>query len=112
MYILLVLCLGDQPFAGIIYEMLAHMTGRSNTTPTVGFPLATTTVFNLETREISVRLDLLDKWHLEDLGQWSGAHQKSISSIHPLPTKLRKESVPHPVGDTEQTSRKDCMRSP
>jgi len=54
---------------------------------TIGLALPPAAVFDLETREIGVRLDFLDEWHLpsEVNRDVKGGHPKSRVSIHPMP---------------------------
>ena len=54
---------------------------------TIGLALPPAAIFDLETREVSVRLDFLDEWHLpsEVSRDVKGGHPKSRVSIHPMP---------------------------
>jgi len=85
----------------------------NNTTLTVGFALTTATIFDLETREIGVRLDFLDEWHLEGLGQRSGASSK-VDIQHPSsPMKLKQKNVSRAIEDNRAGKQQGlCVCSP
>ena len=64
-YVLLVLRLGDQPLAGIVYEIISYcLVQRLQSVLTVGLALSPATVLDLEAREVCVRLDFFDEGHL------------------------------------------------
>lgn len=51
---------------------------------TISLSFSATAVLDLETREVGVRLDLLDEWHLyeDSMSYGSGCHPNSQSGIH------------------------------